>query len=245
MCLVPHIAYAACSSKPYDENFPYSKAALEARDAFYVSLCDESFAELVMLPDPRLGDRVVSPSKRGPTGETPYAQKVAALGLDGTAVVAYVVESNGSVGHAIILESSGHEVLDEAALTRAKELHFGSPGTMDGLPVRVLLVNKVPFKFPKNSGAVSIPFSDEAIVSLGLRIIDYCNRGDVEGLYGDYDESARKQFSRADAKQQLQLYNGLYGQMVVAKYQGRMKSELTMDVPVFRLAAGFRVIGPP
>jgi hypothetical protein len=51
---IPLAGHAACSLKPYDIGFPFSDAALEARDAFFASLCDESFAELVVDPDPRL-----------------------------------------------------------------------------------------------------------------------------------------------------------------------------------------------
>jgi hypothetical protein len=58
--------------KPYDIGFPFSDAALGARDAFFASLCDESFAELVVDPDPRLKERFRLPAHDGPLEDPEY-----------------------------------------------------------------------------------------------------------------------------------------------------------------------------
>jgi len=234
LCAIPGVVQASCSLKPYDEGFQYSKAALETRDAFYAALCDESFTELIVLPDPRLDKRVVAPARLEPVGESANTSKVEESAVDRTTVLAYVVETNGSVDHAVVLESSGHRVLDEDAVTRTRKMRFVSPGKIDGLPVRVLLVGKVRFKIPANS-TEAIPFSDEVITALGRRIIEYCNRGDVEGLYGEFDEAAKARTSIADIKQQIRLYNGLYGQMVLGKKRGRSDWNAHLDVPSYEL----------
>jgi hypothetical protein len=110
----PLVGHAACSLKPYDIGFPFSDAALEARDAFFASLCDESFAELVVDPDPRLKERFRSPSLDGPLENPGYPTKARRLNLRGPTVVAYVIETDGSVDHVIVIQSSGYRVLDDA-----------------------------------------------------------------------------------------------------------------------------------
>ena len=236
VCVLPRGAQAECSLKPYDDHFPYSQAALESRDAFYASHCDESFSELVMVPDPRLEKRVTPPSNRLPMANPAYVHAVQRYGLSGTAVFAYIVEPDGSVKHATILQSSGHPSLDDATLLRAKEIRFATPGKLDGLPVRVLMADSLTFKHPQSDGFPPVPFPDEVIASLGNRIIDYCNRGDVDGLYAEIDESAKARFSRADAKERLRIFNGVYGEISQASYYGREEPQVKADVPVFSLA---------
>jgi len=220
--------------KPYDGNTGYSKAVLEARDAFYAAVCDESFAEVISLPDPRLDDRVVAPAKRVAVEESAITAKGERPEVDRTVMVAYVVEPDGVVDHAVVLESSGHRVLDDDAVERTRKMRFASPGTMDGLPVRTLLVGKVLFKVPAGSSE-AIPFSDDVIAAIGKRIVDYCNDGDTDGMYGEFDESAKKANSKADVQRQLRIYNGLYGRLAVAKFRGRSEWDANVDVPSYEL----------
>jgi TonB family protein len=230
LCAAPRLGYAGCSLKPYDLGFSFSDAALEFRDAFFASLCDQSFFELVMLPDPRLKERITAPAGRRQLVKQSFPEQAGRLGLEGTAVVAYVVETDGSVNHAITIESSGHKMLDDAAVAQTKTIHFDSPGTLDGLPVRVMLTHKVDFKLNGFDGHLPAAVSDEVIIALGNRLIDYCNRRDVDSLYGELDSVGKKTWSLADLKQELRIYNGLYGQIAAARYHGRLTPELTRQI---------------
>jgi TonB family protein len=243
LCVSPGFVYAGCSLKPYDGGFEYSASALEARDAFYASLCDQSFFELVMLPDPRLKERISAPSGRRELVKQSFPEQARLYELEGIPVVSYVVETDGSVNHAITIQSSGHKMLDEDAVARVKQLHFDSPPTLDGLPVRVMATIKVTFKLDGLGAHLPGAVSDEVIIALGNRLIDYCNRGDVDSMYEELDSLGKKKWNRADLKQQLRIYNGFYGQIASARYSGRLTSEftrqltneITTDVPAYGL----------
>jgi TonB family protein len=239
---VPTIGHSACSLKPYDGGFEYSASALEARDAFYASLCDQSFFDLVIVSDPRLQTRISAPSSLEPVKQS-FSEQARRFGIEGTAVVAYVVETDGSVNHAIIIESSGHKMLDAAAVARIELLHYDLPATLDGLPVRVMLTTKVAYKLNGVGVHLPVDVSDEVIIALGNRLIDYCNRIDVDSMYEELDSVAKKKWSRADLKQQLRIYNGFYGQIAAARYHGRLTAEfmrqVTMEMPTDVPAYGF------
>jgi protein TonB len=66
--------------------------------------------------------------------------------LQGTVVLAFVVERDGSIQHVAVIESSGYAVLDEAAAGWIEKGGFHSPATLDGQPVRELLYFPVQFK---------------------------------------------------------------------------------------------------
>lgn len=229
LCVAPAFASAGCSLKPDDGAVEISASAREARDAFYASLCDQSFFELAMVSDPRLKTRISAPSGLEPVKRS-FPEQAGRYGLEGTAVVAYVVETDGSVNHAITIESSGHKMLDDAALAQTKTIRFESPGTLDGLPVRVMLTTKVDFKINGFDAHLPAAVSDEVIIALGNRLIDYCNRGDVDSLYGELDSVGKKTWSLADLKQELRIYNGLYGQIAAARYYGRLAPEMTRQI---------------
>jgi TonB family protein len=236
LCVAPRVGYAGCSIKPYDAGFGFSKSALEVRDSFFASLCDESFSELVVFPDPRLAERFSPPSNgRQLVKESGYPSRARRLGFEGDPVVAYVVEADGSVEHVIVIESSGHQVLDEAAVADRKQSRFDTPGTLDGIPVRVLSTYQMVFKI---QGTARLPaaFTDAVIAEHGSRLIDFCNRGDVDALYEGLDEAAKHKISRADIKQQLRLYNALYGEIAGARYEGLLGAEIQDGVHVYELA---------
>jgi len=213
-------AHAGCSLRPYDVGFQFSDAALAARDAFYASLCDESFAELIALPDSRLHGRLRAPTERRllSTGN-PYPEIASHLGLEGGPVVSFVVETDGSIRHVILIQSSDHRLLDEGAVRLIEQSAFDKPGTLDGLPVRTLVSMRVSFVL-NGSQALPASLTDSAIIDFGNRMMNYCNRGDADGLYAEFDALSGAGYTVRDLKQQLRIYNGLYGQIVSARFVG-------------------------
>jgi TonB family protein len=220
---VPLVGHAACSLKPYDIGFPFSDAALGARDVFFASLCDESFAELVVDPDPRLKERFRSPSHDGPLENPEYPALARRWNLGGSVIVAYVIETDGSVDHVIVIQSSGYRVLDDAAIDTQRRIHFYAPGALDGIPVRVLRARQFAFKKPGPRVQLSAAFTDDFIAKIGVHLIDLCNRGDADGLFDELDEAGKRRTPRADIEKQLRVYNGLYGLIAASRFEGVLR----------------------
>lgn len=65
--------------------------------------------------------------------------------LEGTVYVQFVIDKTGKVTDAVIARSSGHKILDDAALAHVKTMPSWAPGKQRGKPVRVQYV--VPIKF--------------------------------------------------------------------------------------------------
>jgi TonB family protein len=233
---VPLVSHAACSLKPYDAGFPFSDAALEARDAFFASLCDESFAELVVDPDPRLKERFRSPSHDGPLENPEYPAKARRWNLKGKTVVAYVIETDGSVEHVIVIQSSGYQLLDDAAVDSQRRTHFYTPGALDGIPVRVLATRELLFVEPGHAVRVSATLTDGFITTVGAHLIDLCNRADFDTLYDELDEQGQRDTSRLDLKRQFRLYNGLYGLITAARFEGVLRETTSGGFKVYELA---------
>lgn len=238
-CAVPFVGHAACSLKPNDSGIPPSRTVLDARDALFASLCDESFTELVVYPDPRLKARFRPPSHEGPFERLAYPEEARRLGLEGETVIAYVIETDGSVQHAVVIQSSGHRALDEAAVASDRRMRYDahrSPGTLDGIPVRVLATHGLPFKLKGEGARLSAAFTDDFIVGLGIHVIDMCNRVDFDALYDDLDEAGKRRTPRVDVKQQLRVYNGLYGQIATARYEGLLRVTTEDGTKLYELA---------
>jgi TonB family protein len=233
---VPPISHAACSLKPYDVGFPFSDAALEARDAFFASLCDESFAELVVDPDPRLKERFRPASHDGPPENPEYPAKARRWNLKGKTVVAYVIETDGSVEHVIVIQSSGYQLLDDAAVDSQRRAHFYTPAALDGIPVRVLATRELLFVEPGHAVRVSATLTDGFIATVGAHLIDLCNRADFDTLYDELDEQGQRDTSRIDLKQQLRLYNGLYGLITTTRFEGVLRETTVDGSKVYELA---------
>jgi TonB family protein len=235
-CAVPCVGHSACTLKPYDAGVPLSRTVLDARDAFFASLCDESFSELVVYPDPRLKERFRPPSHERPFEQLTYPEEARRLGLEGKTVIAYVIETDGSVEHAVVIQSSGHRALDRAAVAADKRLRYDAPGTLDGIPVRVLTTHELPFKLKIEGARLSTAFTDDFIVGLGIRLIDLCNRGDFDALYDDLDERGKRRTQRMDIEQQLRVYNGLYGEIATARYEGLLRETTEEGTKLYELA---------
>jgi len=60
-----------------------------------------------------------------------YPESLSAEGVKGTTLVRVLVNETGAVDSVALAESSGHAVLDSAALSGARELRF-EPGRKDG-----------------------------------------------------------------------------------------------------------------
>jgi TonB family protein len=73
-----------------------------------------------------------------------YPTRAIRLGLQGTALVEVEVLDDGSVGEIRLRESSGHTVLDEAAMRAARSGRF-RPAMRDGEAVNSLII--IPFRF--------------------------------------------------------------------------------------------------
>ncbi len=65
--------------------------------------------------------------------------------LEGTVYVQFVIDKSGKVTEAVIARSSGHKILDDAALAHVKTMPSWKPGKQRGKAVRVQYV--VPIKF--------------------------------------------------------------------------------------------------
>jgi len=73
-----------------------------------------------------------------------YPEKARKDSLIGTTFIEVEVDTKGKVTVAKVKESSGHTLLDEAAIEAAKKFKF-SPGKKDGEAVSTIMV--IPFKF--------------------------------------------------------------------------------------------------
>ncbi|CAN5414383.1 energy transducer TonB [soil metagenome] len=65
--------------------------------------------------------------------------------LEGTVYVQFVIDKSGKITDAVIARSSGHKILDDAALSHVRTMPSWAPGKQRGKPVRVQYV--VPIKF--------------------------------------------------------------------------------------------------
>lgn len=82
-------------------------------------------------------------STRG-LSEPSYPASAIRAGHSGTVVLSLEILENGRVGQIHVLQSSGHESLDQSAMREARRWRF-VPGTRDGVPV--VRWKQVPIKF--------------------------------------------------------------------------------------------------
>lgn len=144
---LPGLTLAECSIDPSHFVFPYSKTALAARNAFFESICSASNGDLIDLTDPTLEGRLEKPSKPVRlSAEDTYPVQARRMGYRGKPVVAYVLERHGLVGDVVVIESSGFDVLDQAAMRSVKQWRWSIPAKLDGKPVRALVYHSVDFQ---------------------------------------------------------------------------------------------------
>ncbi|MGP8035282.1 MAG: energy transducer TonB [Steroidobacteraceae bacterium] len=155
-------AHAGCEidptrfSTPLVSKSPLTDAGLAARNKYFVDQCARANGELLDTSDPTLKGRLLPPSKpvfpkREDDNYSVWARR---QGIEGEAIVASVLEPDGTVRDAVVIQSAGNKMLDEGALKLHRTLRYEVPATLDGKPVRVLTYDVVRFsvgkKYPKN-----------------------------------------------------------------------------------------------
>jgi TonB family protein len=111
---------------------------LAARDAFLEKVCGGANGNIYHVNDPAFGDRLKEPHGGTPDNSKIYSDRARRMGLEGTMVLAFVVETDGSIRQAAVMRSTGHDLLDEAGVEFIEKQKFKFPATLDGQPVRML-----------------------------------------------------------------------------------------------------------
>lgn len=134
-------ASADCTIDPSRFHFEYPPNVIEARNQFFMIECAKR-GDLVDATDPTLAGRLDPPKKlRLIRKRRDYYPDSAKRRLQqGTSIVAFVVEVDGSVLDVAIVGSSGFEDLDNAAISAYSEMRAEKPGMLNGRPVRLLIV---------------------------------------------------------------------------------------------------------
>ena len=70
-------------------------------------------------------------------------------GIEGTVIVQFVIDVDGSITHVEVLESSGEVSLDKEALRVIKAMPKWNPGTVDGEPAKFQYQIPIAFKLEK------------------------------------------------------------------------------------------------
>jgi len=76
-----------------------------------------------------------------------YPRRARKKGLQGTVMLKVLVNAGGRVEDLKLLHSSGHAILDKAAMAAVKKWLF-APGAVNGTPARMWV--KVPIRFKLN-----------------------------------------------------------------------------------------------
>jgi TonB family protein len=199
-------------------------------------VCGESDVRLVLALDPSVKSRLELPSKGHRLIEDDiYPDKARKLSFEGSVVVAFVVETDGTIQHAKIMASSGHRVLDYAEWMYWKQYKFDSPGRFDGMAARVLIVERMNFKLKGRGVGLPASFSDRAVDGLGYRILQPYTRGDAAALYQDLDETAKSTTSTDEIQKRFALYAKQFGAMSYVAYEGLLGVKNVAGVPHYEL----------
>jgi TonB family protein len=227
------VVHADCSIAPDHFVFRYSDEALVVRNAFFASQCAGSTTDLVDATDPTLVGRLQLPSKavRHVTSDF-YPGEERRRHHEGSAVIATVVETDGSVRHAVVLESSGYKVLDQSAMNLWKGTHYDGPATLDGKLVRVLITFDSEFWLTKPRSELPTMLRKSAVEDLASRIVEPYNRGDMAALYDSFDESIRSVYS-------VEAFGKRYGELLALS--GKVKSASFRDFTQMKTRNGKEV----
>lgn len=138
LMVLPLYASAECSIDPGRIGQALSPEALSIRNGLFVRLCSSAGGSLVDATDPTLGARLTRPKDlQLPHGDY-YPAEARRLGYQGTVQMAMLVEVDGSIRDVTVLESSGHVLLDTAAVRFLGDSDFKTSARLDGEPVRSL-----------------------------------------------------------------------------------------------------------
>ncbi len=199
-------------------------------------MCRESNVPVIIASDPQFKLRLKVPSKgHRLVSDDVYPDKAKRLSFEGSVVVAFVVETNGSISRARVIQSSGHKVLDYAATAFYKQYQFDVPGKFDGAPARVLYEQQVNFKLKAPTIGLPASFSDAAVTGLGERILQPYARGDADALYQDLDDTAKRTISLKDIQNQFAAYTSQFGTMVYVQYAGLLRVEAVDGISHYEL----------
>jgi protein TonB len=78
-------------------------------------------------------------------GEVVYPDSARKVGLEGSVWVKSLVDTSGSVVRVLVQRSSGHKILDDAALTAAKKCRF-KPATSGDQKIAIWITYETKFK---------------------------------------------------------------------------------------------------
>lgn len=95
------------------------------------------------VPEKRQGVRAEAKLKIGTRPTYPF--EAIQRGLEGRVLLRISIDPDGTVREVVVLESSGHVILDQAALTFARSMSL-EPATVDGVPVTSDVLLPVSFK---------------------------------------------------------------------------------------------------
>jgi len=165
LVILPSITRADCSAVSSKIPSQFSDAALANLNKFLDRICDAANGDIYAANHPELKGRLEEPSGGVLNKDDIYPEKAKRKGLEGTVVLALVVETDGSIRNAVAIESSGYELLDEAAISWNKKNRFDNPARLDGKAVRT------PILLPDRIQVGTLICSGNGKVALGI-IID-------------------------------------------------------------------------
>ena len=202
---------------------------------FYEDSCRDSDAPLALALDPSVQSRLQVPSgDHRLTEDDIYPDTARRMSFEGSVVVAFVVELDGTVQHSKIMQSSGHRTLDYAEWMYWKRYKFDGPGQLDGAPVRTLMLERMNFKL-KGRGGLPVSFSDGVVDNLGRWILQAYTRRDAGVLYQDLDETAKSTTSPSDIQKRFARYSKQFGVMSYLEYKGLAGVKNVAGVPHYEL----------
>ena len=139
-------AATPCKLTPRDQLRDVPNSAVEKRSRLFEQICLRDKGDLIDADDVRLGSRLIQAKGRLPVNLFDhYPPRAREMGVQGTTIIAAVVEKNGSISLLTVLESSGNSKLDSAATLIARGTLKGRGYKLDGVPVRAFLTAPVKF----------------------------------------------------------------------------------------------------
>src|ERR1700733_3624885 len=211
-CLLSILGFrTAASADCPTPQIPSDVHVSDAVREFYEDSCRDSEAPLAFVLDPSVKTRLQMPSSGGRlTEDDIYPDKARHLSFEGSVVVAFVVELDGTIQHSKIVQSSGHQSLDAAEWMYWKQYKFDGPGQLDGAPARILVLERMNFKL-KGGPGLPASFSDRVVDNLGRWILQAYTRRDADVLYQDLDETAKSTISSSEIQKRFARYAKLFG----------------------------------
>jgi TonB family protein len=144
--MLPTLAISDCVIDPARMKPVLSANALAIRNALFLEACVAAEGALVDSTDPTLASRLEQPrALKIQNSEKYYPKESRRRRIEGAARLVFVIGMDGSVSDVTIIESSGHDELDAAAVKMWQEARFGVPAKLDGQPIRALGYGLVPF----------------------------------------------------------------------------------------------------